>query len=256
MIITVKTCASEKDEYLPMASIELNQKQHLLKNFIPDQPLLPVGSFFNHDHKDYFCLTKNTWLPCATGLQPGSILKSLAPTSGEEIEFKIEKKGWSLATITLSDKGAVGLREDKAGPAIRETLTQCNIDAGFTQSFLLPDNLWLLRGLVAQLALIDQFDLIITTGGTGVGEKDLTPQAIKPLVDINMPGFEWAMFAESSKKTPHGIIARPLCGIIGRSLLITLPGSPKAVRENLSCICPALEHALKKIHGDNADCGA
>ena len=99
------------------------------------------------------------------------------------------------------------------------------------------------------------YDIICTSGGTGVGPRDITPQTVAPLLDLELPGFATAMMLESLKKTPHAAISRAVCGVLGPSIVITLPGSRKAVLENLAAVLPALPHALDKLHGDPADCG-
>jgi molybdenum cofactor synthesis domain-containing protein len=98
-------------------------------------------------------------------------------------------------------------------------------------------------------------DLILTTGGTGLSPRDVTPDATLEVIDKEVPGFSEAMRAESLKKTPHAMISRAITGIRGSSLIVNLPGSPKSVRENLSVILPALPHALSKLKGDPTECG-
>ncbi|NCP02022.1 MAG: MogA/MoaB family molybdenum cofactor biosynthesis protein, partial [Deltaproteobacteria bacterium] len=107
-----------------------------------------------------------------------------------------------------------------------------------------------LRTWVDDLAL----DLILTTGGTGLTPRDQTPQATAPLLDYQIPGMAEAMRAASLLKTPHAMVSRALVGVRKRSLIVNLPGSPKAVRENLAVILPALPHALAKLKGDPSDC--
>jgi molybdenum cofactor synthesis domain-containing protein len=98
-------------------------------------------------------------------------------------------------------------------------------------------------------------DLILTTGGTGLSPRDVTPDATLKVIEREVPGFSEAMRAESLKKTPHAMISRAVCGIRGSSLIVNLPGSPKSVKENLSVILPALPHALAKLMGDPSECG-
>ena len=98
-------------------------------------------------------------------------------------------------------------------------------------------------------------DLILTTGGTGLSPRDVTPDATLEVIQKEAPGFSEAMRAESLKKTPHAMISRAITGIRGSSLIVNLPGSPKSVKENLSVILPALPHALSKLKGDPTECG-
>jgi molybdenum cofactor synthesis domain-containing protein len=98
------------------------------------------------------------------------------------------------------------------------------------------------------------FDLILTTGGTGVAPRDVTPEATQSILDRTIPGMAEAMRAASLKKTPHAMISRAVAGIRNRALIINLPGSPKGAVENLEAVLPALEHAVAKIQGDPSDC--
>jgi molybdenum cofactor synthesis domain-containing protein len=161
--------------------------------------------------------------------------------------------GISLAWITLSDKGAAGKRVDTSGPAIRQTL-ETTLELSDSMGFVIPDDIDRLRALVMDLTRRQGVDLVITTGGTGLAPRDQTPEAVINLLERRLPGFEQAMTAVSLTKTPHAMISRAVCGAIQGSILISLPGSPKAVKENLQAVLPALPHALAKLHGDPADC--
>ena len=99
-----------------------------------------------------------------------------------------------------------------------------------------------------------QLDLILTTGGTGLSPRDVTPQATERILDYQVPGMAEAMRAASMSKTPHAMLSRALVGVRGKTLIVNLPGSPKAVRENLAALLPALPHALGKLKGDPTDC--
>ena len=111
----------------------------------------------------------------------------------------------------------------------------------------------LVEGL--ELALGQGYDLILTSGGTGLAPRDTTPEALLPIFERRLPGFEQAMMQASLAKTPTAAISRAVAGTLGRTIVITLPGSRKAVSENLAAILPALGHALEKLHGDPSDCG-
>lgn len=199
------------------------------------------------------------------------LLQSLAPLSPDQPARPVQvgalaphspaacapggKRRWSLAWITLSDKGAAGLRADESGP-LMASLVREKIPLSLERGFLLPDEPHALRALVMELALGQGFDLILTSGGTGLSPRDTTPEALLPLFDRRLPGFERAMTAASLAKTPAAALSRGVAGTLDRSIVLTLPGSKKAVAENLEAVLPAMGHALDKLHGDPADCGA
>ncbi|SHN53979.1 MogA/MoaB family molybdenum cofactor biosynthesis protein [Desulfovibrio litoralis] len=173
-----------------------------------------------------------------------------SPTS---LTLSIQKNGYSLAVVTLSDKGAKGEREDTSGPLI-EKLVQDKLPLRHSKGYILSDESELLRVLLSDLALIQRYDLIITTGGTGVGPRDITPETMSKVLDCELPGFSVSMLVASLSKTPHAAISRAKAGLIGKSLVINLPGSPKAVEETLSVVLPAIKHTIDKAQGDPADC--
>ncbi|WP_297046684.1 bifunctional molybdenum cofactor biosynthesis protein MoaC/MoaB [uncultured Desulfovibrio sp.] len=161
-------------------------------------------------------------------------------------------EGLAVACITLSDKGYAGERADESGPALLRQLEELN--PARSQLFLLPDDTRALRRLVQELAK-GNWGMIVTTGGTGLSPRDTTPEALLPLLDRRLPGFEQVMFAEGLNHTPRAVLSRCLAGSIGRSLVIALPGSRRAAQENLSALLPILPHALEKLNGDMSDCG-
>jgi molybdenum cofactor synthesis domain-containing protein len=155
-----------------------------------------------------------------------------------------------VAILTLSDKGSKGEREDTSGPAIEKLIRK--IKAEVISCDILPDdNATIKRKLIS---LCKKADLILTTGGTGVSPRDVTPDATREVIKYEIPGIAEAMRRESLKKTPFAIISRAVAGVRGKTLIINLPGSPKAVRENLSAILPVLGHAVDKIKGSTEDC--
>ena len=154
--------------------------------------------------------------------------------------------------ITVSDKGSRGEREDTSGPEIINILAAMGITVNV--STILPDEEELIAEALRQYADTLKLDLIITTGGTGVSPRDVTPEATLKVIEREVPGMAEAMRRESAAITPHAMISRAVTGIRGRSLIINLPGSPKGVRENLAIILPALKHAVEKIKGDESDC--
>jgi molybdopterin adenylyltransferase len=156
-----------------------------------------------------------------------------------------------VAILTLSDKGSKGQREDTSGPAIERLISK--IDAEIVHSEILPDERSLIKKKL--ISLCKKVDLILTTGGTGVSPRDVTPDATKEVIQYEIPGIAEAMRAEGLKKTPYAMISRAVAGVRGETLIINLPGSPKAVKENLSVILPVLEHTVEKLQGSTADCG-
>ncbi len=189
--------------------------------------------------------------PCREGFWAEALTDFSLSSAG--VPLDASKEGTSLAWVTLSDKGYAGQRDDTAGPLIAE-LVDKTLPLGLVQGFLLPDDTGRLRALLLDLALEQQFDLIVTTGGTGVGPRDHTPDTCLSVLEKRLPGMEAAMLMASLAKTPHAVISRAVAGTLGPSLVINLPGSPKAVAENLTALLPALAHTLAKLHGDPTDC--
>jgi len=159
---------------------------------------------------------------------------------------------YSVAIITISDKGSRGEREDLSGPAIKELIIPLPAQVQFYE--VIPDEAESISATLKDCSDKLNCDLIITTGGTGVGPRDVTPEATRAVIDREIPGMAEVMRMESLKKTPHAMISRAVVGTRGQSLIVNLPGSPKAVKENLSALLPALSHAIDKIKGDDADC--
>ena len=182
------------------------------------------------------------------------LLEALTPIEAGTRTLAARREHWALAWITLSDKGAAGLRVDESGPLMAAD-TRAKLPLCHEQGFMIPDDPQTLRSLVMELALGQGYDLILTSGGTGLAPRDTTPEALLPIFERRLPGFEQAMMQASLAKTPTAAISRAVAGTLGRTIVITLPGSRKAVSENLAAILPALGHALEKLHGDPSDCG-
>ena len=162
---------------------------------------------------------------------------------------------YTVGIITLSDKGAAGKREDKSGPAIREMLEN---DGRFEikEQQLLSDDRAALEEALVRLCDKSQLNLILTTGGTGLSPRDNAPEATLAVADRQVPGIAEYMRAKSFEITPKAMLSRGVAVIRGSSLIINLPGSPKAVRENLDFIMPALGHGLDIMLGLDGECGS
>jgi len=161
---------------------------------------------------------------------------------------------FNAGVITVSDKGSRGEREDRSGQEIVSMLK--GIGVNIAHSTIIPDEKDKIREILIDCTDRMKLDLIITTGGTGVSPRDLTPDATLEVIDKEVPGMAEAMRRVSAAITPHAMISRAVVGIRGKSLIVNLPGSPKAVRENLTVILPALKHAVEKIRGDDAECAS
>ncbi len=219
-------------------------------------PSLPVGTELLGIGGPVFRVTGRVLLPAARGMHALDcpLLTALRPVEeGEELVLNPRREGRALAWITLSDKGFHGLREDASGPLIAEIVRE-RLALSHAQGFLLPDEEAALKALFTDLALRQGYDLIISTGGTGLAPRDRSPEAALAVIERRLPGFEQAMMAVSLQKTPTAAISRAVAGTLGASLIICLPGSAKAVEENLRAVLPALGHALDKLQGDPADC--
>ena len=160
---------------------------------------------------------------------------------------------YRAAIITLSDKGARGEREDVSGQVIADMVTAAGYQVVSRQ--LLSDDRQGLTDALIDICDNRRADLILTTGGTGFSQRDLAPEATMDAVERPVPGIAEAMRAHSVAITPRGMLSRGVSGIRKYTLIINLPGSPKAVRENLEYVLPALDHGIAILVGDAAECG-
>lgn len=159
----------------------------------------------------------------------------------------------TVGILTMSDKGSRGEREDLSGKEIERMIK--DLPAEVKAYEVIPDETDIIKAKIKEFVDKKKLDLILTTGGTGVSPRDVTPEATKEVIEKELPGMAEAMRAESLKKTPNAMISRAVCGIRKQSLIINLPGSPRAVRENLSVVLPAISHAVEKIKGSQEECG-
>lgn len=155
----------------------------------------------------------------------------------------------TVAIITLSDKGSRGEREDLSGPEIKEMIK----GIGIVQYYeVIPDEKELIKEKLIDYSM--KVDLIITTGGTGLSPRDVTPEATREVIDREVPGIAEAMRMEGLKKTSRAMLSRAVAGVRGKTLIINLPGSPKAIREGLEVVVGVIPHAVEKIKGSTEDC--
>jgi molybdopterin adenylyltransferase len=158
---------------------------------------------------------------------------------------------YRVQVITVSDKGSRGERVDTSGPAIKAMLEK---DFVVGDVIIVPDEIDIIAGAMKRAIDEEGMDLVVTTGGTGLSARDVTPEAIRSVIERDLPGFAEIMRAESYRITPRAIISRAVCGIRRRSIIINLPGSEKAAVECLGFVIGAIPHALAKLQGDPSDC--
>ena len=156
-----------------------------------------------------------------------------------------------IGVLTLSDKGSRGERIDESGRIAREMLAPHGTVSHYE---MLPDDKDTITATLLRWCDEEHLDLIVTTGGTGLTPRDVTPQATAPVLDYEVVGMAEAMRSASLEKTPYAMISRALVGVRGCTMIINLPGSPKGVSENLEVVLPVLNHAVKKLRGEESDC--
>ncbi|MFC1860678.1 molybdenum cofactor biosynthesis protein B [Chloroflexota bacterium] len=154
----------------------------------------------------------------------------------------------NLGILTISTKGYHGQRDDSSGILIKDIM--CRVNSNVVKYEIVPDDKKIIAGKLVEWADESTIDLILTAGGTGLSDSDVTPEATLSIVDKVVPGFAEVMRAETSRKTPMAMLSRAMAGVKGKCLIINLPGSPKAVRECLEVILPAIPHAIEIIKGE------
>lgn len=182
------------------------------------------------------------------------VLKGGTVSVGDELVLLPPEENPPLraAVITLSDKGSRGEREDLSGPLIAKMLTEAGYQV--EETLLLPDGIQPLKSQLIRLADGRQMDLILTTGGTGFAPTDVTPEATLAVADRNAPGIAEAMRAYSLSITPRAMLSRAASVLRGKTLIVNLPGSPRAVKEHLEYILPSLEHGILLAGGRDGEC--
>ncbi len=230
---------------------------------------LPVGTVFKIGETEVKMtqIGKECHSHCAIYKMVGDCIMPREGVFGEVIKGGIIKPGDSVnvilppadrpftaARITLSDKGSIGERKDTSGPAIDSMLTEAGYE--MIETLMIPDDRSLIEKELKRLSDQRQVELIITTGGTGFSVRDVTPEATTAVCDRMAPGISEAIRAHSLTKTIHGMLSRGVSGIRGKTLIINLPGSEKAVRESLEYVLPALKHGLGVLRGTDGECGS
>lgn len=153
-----------------------------------------------------------------------------------------------VGILTISDKGSQGRREDKSGPVIRDVVS--HIESVIVKYDIVPDEADIIAARLIEWADRGGVDVILTTGGTGLSKRDVTPEATLSMIDKEVPGIAETMRAKSLEKTPMAMLSRAVAGLRGECLIVNLPGSPKAVKECLEVILTALPHAVEIIKGE------
>jgi molybdenum cofactor synthesis domain-containing protein len=168
----------------------------------------------------------------------------------EKLKVKSEKQTIKAAIIILSDKGSIGQRQDGCGPVLSALLSR--IDAEVVYYEILPDEKDLIKEKLKEIS--DKVDLILTSGGTGLSPRDVTPDATLEVIDKEIHGITQAIVSEGFKITNRAILSRAVAGVRNNTLIINLPGSPKAAVESLSVILDVIPHAVEKIKGSTEEC--
>ena len=162
-----------------------------------------------------------------------------------------------VAILTISDRSAQGVRDDASGPVIRDALTSSSPPNSaprfqIVAEDIVPDEPEMISAKLIDYCDILKADLVLTTGGTGFGPRDFTPEATLKVIEREVPGIPEAMRAEGLKKTPKAMLSRQRAGLRGKTLIVNLPGHPKAVREGLDVVLETIGHILKVMHGVEA----
>lgn len=160
---------------------------------------------------------------------------------------------FTVGILTISDKGSAGKREDASGLLLHQLVDQ--LPGKVTVYQVIPDEKEAIQNQLISFSDRWKVDLVLTTGGTGVSPRDVTPEATMQVLDRLIPGMGEVMRMEGYRKNPKAIISRGIAGVRKQTLIVNLPGSPRAVRENFEILLPALPHAIEKMKGDEEDCG-
>jgi molybdopterin adenylyltransferase len=156
-----------------------------------------------------------------------------------------------IGRITVSDRASAGIYEDRSGPEIEKVLREFLGSEAEFESAVVPDDVGKISATLKKLADELKCDLIVTTGGTGIADRDVTPEATRPVLDKELPGFSEAMRIQSLAKVKTAILSRALAGTRGKTLIVNLPGKPSAVRECLEMLAPAMLEGMAHLRGED-----
>lgn len=159
----------------------------------------------------------------------------------------------SVGILTISDKGSAGQREDESGRLLHALVE--TLPGKVVVYRIIPDDRTAIREALISFSDEWHANLVLTTGGTGISPRDVTPDVTEKVIDYSIPGIAEVMRMEGYKINPRAIISRAVAGVRGKTLIVNFPGSPRAVRENFEMLLPVLPHAIEKMLGENADCG-
>lgn len=156
-----------------------------------------------------------------------------------------------IGRITLSDRASAGVYEDRSGPEIERVLAAHGIAEVEWVRVLIPDERETIEATLRRLCDEDRCELVVTTGGTGPAPRDVTPEATRAVLERELPGFGEIMRVQSFAKVPTAILSRSTAGTRGRTLIVNLPGNPKAIGECLPLLLPAIHEALRHLRGES-----
>ncbi len=158
-----------------------------------------------------------------------------------------------VGILVISDRASRGEREDESGPAIKKIISKISSYRAIKYE-IIPDEKEIISKKLKEWVDGLRLDLILTSGGTGIGPRDVTPEATKGVIEKEVSGFGEAMRVKGLEKTPFSMLSRAIAGIRKKSLIINLPGSPRAVKENLEVILPAVKHGIEILKGKTGEC--
>jgi molybdopterin adenylyltransferase len=165
--------------------------------------------------------------------------------------FSKSAQPMKIGRVTISDRASAGVYEDRSGPEIERALRELLDDGAVFVARMVPDEPKQISGALRELADCDQCDLIVTTGGTGISPRDLTPEATRAVMEKELPGFGELMRMQSFARVKTAILSRATAGTRGQSLIVNLPGKPSAVRECLEILAPAIREGIAHLRGDD-----